>query len=410
MPRAKSPAIPETFGQRVKKWSSGTKRALVVICILVGAITLFNIIGTAITAPINTARGFYRAQSNGDWGRAYDFFSLEERESDFINRESFIRINQNVNVSNVRVSPTSYGFFGLFYRSDSNPLFSVNSSADGNNLSETLRLNRIGSSFLFFSAYDVDPANYIVSDYAVSVLPGATVHVDDISVSANSRGGNASGSNVSRLANHTIPRIFRGQYELRVEHPVAETVTQTIQVGGGTRDNSHTIETMRLLDSVRNDLDNQTEDFYRQIVESASSGQWMDSLGVPFSQDTRSEWGNDFGSQYENLMRSFTGSDHHAGLRRVDITNIRKTSNQRELDSSLTYSVEMRVEYDYVRSVQTRAASTDWWSGTTTPAQFSDEMGSSETTITFTYVYENNTWAIQSLHLGRIGSDGGWGW
>ena len=361
------------FLERAKEWPQSTKKALRIVSILIVVIILFAAIGSAITAPINTVRGYFQAKTNGNWGKAYGYLPLEDHETDFINKNSFIKLHENTNITSFEVSERSTSSFSVSYLSGGNT----------SRQTENIVLERKGSSLFFFDAYHVSARGLIVSDYQISVPKGADVYMDDIKLVPRTGSSNTGFHNSDTFV---IPRVFTGQHELRVEHPVCDVFTEKVQINESGA-SSHSIQSLKLSVSVKTGLANNTEDFYRQIVAAALEGNSFESLNLAYTNNRN--YTDNIIHSYDQLVSMLHRQEGRDGYKSVNVTRFTDNSFQTELHTyGGTYSCEMYIEFDYV------TVSYDWQGNTT------ERSDSSDSTIYFTYVYENGDWVVQNMQLG----------
>jgi len=355
------------FIGRIKAWPYNSKRILLVIFALIIINLLFAAIGSAITAPVNTARGYFQAKANSNWSRAYGFLALERNESDFINRDSFISANRDIDITSFELEEmysTSY-VAGYFQRGSSIPRM------------ESINLIRTGSRLLFFNRYEVNPNNLIIPGFQIITPPGTTIHFNGIDLSDHRDTDNEAGYF------YMIPRIFSGLHEIRAEHPACEELNEEIQID---QSGMHVwVPTLVLNESVKSELAGMTESIFKNIVASALENRSFSSLNL---QLTGNEYYNrDIENQYLRFASALFSGAEQDGYKVVDITGFTNKSTQTEFIDSGTYTNIMHVEFDYVYETQRGQDTTE----------HRDSKGYE---IIFTYVFENNTWLLQNIYLG----------
>jgi len=366
--------LKKPFAAKTIKWPALPKKLLLLIFVLIIANILFAVIGSAITSPVNTAKGYFRAKANGNWSRVYNYFSLGAKESDFINKDSFIRLNKGLDISEYEItgrSPTTYS-----------AKYIVKGSTSPQN--ENISLNVSGKSLIFFDAYHVNPANFIVSNYQITAPAGAAVYVDNIQLKRQTSSADT-GFLSKQNDTFIIPMIFAGMHDVKIVHPACKELDDKIQIGGSGA-TSYNVPSLKLSASVKTDLAGKTEDLYRKIIASALNNDTFLTLKLPVTSSDNP--GNDIVNSYNLLVSAIYREDGWNGYKSIDITSFTDNSTQTDIDSSGTYTSVMSVAYDYTIILY------DGQGGET------EQTASSNAFISFVYVYENGSWVIQSMHLG----------
>ena len=352
-------------------------------------IVLFSAIGSAVTNPQNIAKGYFEAKTNGDWNKMYSYLSLDN--SDFINKNNFMKLMENeakIEIVNFEISEGSSGssYSGTSSDSDLLKTYVIKYLVKGSSSTQTETITLVkksGKKLLFYNDYNVNIDNLTLSNYQVSVPKGSTVYIDDIKLTQTVT---ASGNDYYDSDSDTfvISKIFSGQHDLKVEHPVCADYTEKIQIGSS--GSSYSVSKMILNDSVKTDLAKKTEEAYKQIISAALTGKGFDAINLVCTYD--SEQLDDIKNSYDGLLSKIKNEDG-TGYKSITVTKFTENSSQKELNSSGTYSCELKIEYDYV------TISKDWYSDELTETPSSYPRNSS---IRFTYVYENNAWVLQGLY------------
>lgn len=255
--------------------------------------------------------------------------------------------------------------------------------------SETITLVKSsGKKFLFYPDYYVNVDNLIVSNFHVSVPKESTVYIDNIKLTEKMTSPdddyNYSDYNYDT---YVVSKIFSGEHELKVEHPICDVYTEKIQINDSDYySSSYTVPELILNDSVRANLTNMTEDIYIQIVSSALEKKSFDTLNLACTSDPNQLAG--IKESYDSLIKRLRDEDG-TGYQSITFNAFTDNSSQIEFDASGTYFCDLEIEYDYVKILK------DW---------YTDEYSELQSTypsyspIQFTYVYENNEWVIQRLH------------
>ena len=360
----------KTFLQRAKGWPESTKRALSIVSVLIVATILYAIIGSAITAPRNTAQSYFRAKANGNWNRVYSFYNLDKYESEFINRDSFVALNKDVDITNFNLAGT-----GLSYTAS----YNVRGSAATQ--TESISLTRSGSRLIFFDAYKVSTGSVITDDFHIYAPKGSSVYINNIQINPKT---DTPEMQYNFSDTFIIPAIFSGQYELRLEHPACTMLTERIKI-----DNEeysyYEVGSLLLNSSVKPDLAGKTEDIYRRIVASALGGNSFQSLNLTYTID---EWYREaLMSSYDSMVRVLNRQDGYDGYESINITRVVDLSTQTELLSDGVYTCEMQIDYDYEYITQ--------WGD-----EVSKHPGSERINIYFSYVFENGDWVLYWMEPG----------
>lgn len=385
------PAKIKTLPKLVKQLSVAAL-ALIVVIIAVSAV------GSAVTDPKNIAKGYFEAKANGDWNKMYGYLSLDN--SDFINKNNFLKLMGNeekLEIVNFEISDSlsngsSYeGYFVSTSDSGMVKTYVVEYLLKGNSStqSETITLvKNSGKKLLFYDDYDVNIDNLIISNYQISVPKGSTVYLDEIKLTQKtSSSENDYYDSDSSSDTYVISKIFSGQHDLKVEHPVCAVYTEKIQVSGsGSCGSIYSVSKLELNESVKSDLAKKTEETYKQIISSALAQKEFDSLNLICTSE--SEQQVSIKESYDNLVSELKNEDG-TGYKSITVTKFTDESSQKELKASGTYSCELRIEYDYV------TISKDWWTDELSESPSSYPRSSS---IRFTYVYESDAWVLQNLY------------
>ena len=360
----------KSFIQRAKGWPESTKRALSVVFVLIVITILYAVIGSAITAPINTAQRYFRVKANGNWNRVYSFYDLDRYESEFINRDSFIALHEGIDITDFILTGSGQSYTASY---------SVGGSAAGQK--ESISLVRSGSSLIFFDAYKVSTRSVITDNFHIYAPKGSSVFINGIQISLSRE---SSEMQYDFTDTFIVPKIFSGQHELRVEHPVCEALTERIII-----DNEeysyYEVESLKLNSSVKPDLAKRTEDISRRVIASALEGNSFQSLNLEYTGD---EWSREMLiNTYNFLVSVLNRQDDYDGYESISITSFVDLSSQTELHRDGIYTCEMQMDYNYVYITQE-------WGDT------SEEKGSESAYIRFLFVFENNGWVLYWMELG----------
>ena len=392
---------------KTKRLPKSVKILLILNLIFLFVVIVISVIASSLTSPKHIAKGYFNTIVDGDWNKMYSYFSLEN--SDFINQDSFIKMMEhelNLEIENFEILKESslsyensflekYPFSKNYYKSSSDSdmikTYVVNYILKGSASpqSETITLVKSsGKKFLFYPDYYVKVDNLIVSNFHVSVPKESTVYIDNIKLTEKMTSPdddyNYSDYNYDT---YVVSKIFSGEHELKVEHPICDVYTEKIQINDSDYySSSYTVPELILNDSVRANLTNMTEDIYIQIVSSALEKKSFDTLNLACTSDPNQLAG--IKESYDSLIKRLRDEDG-TGYQSITFNAFTDNSSQIEFDASGTYFCDLEIEYDYVK------ISKDW---------YTDEYSELQSTypsyspIQFTYVYENNEWVIQRLH------------
>lgn len=392
---------------KTKRLPKSVKILLILNLIFLFVVIVISVIASSLTSPKHIAKGYFNTIVDGDWNKMYSYFSLEN--SDFINQDSFIKMMENeinLEIENFEILKESslsyensflekYPFSKNYYKSSSDSdmikTYVVNYILKGSASpqSETITLVKSsGKKFLFYPDYYVNVDNLIVSNFHVSVPKESTVYIDNIKLTEKMTSPdddyNYSDYNYDT---YVVSKIFSGEHELKVEHPICDVYTEKIQINDSDYySSSYTVPELILNDSVRANLTNMTEDIYIQIVSSALEKKSFDTLNLACTSDPNQLAG--IKESYDSLIKRLRDEDG-TGYQSITFNAFTDNSSQIEFDASGTYFCDLEIEYDYVK------ISKDW---------YTDEYSELQSTypsyspIQFTYVYENNEWVIQRLH------------
>ncbi len=392
---------------KTKRLPKSVKILLILNLIFLFVVIVISVIASSLTSPKHIAKGYFNTIVDGDWNKMYSYFSLEN--SDFINQDSFIKMMENeinLEIENFEILKESslsyensflekYPFSKNYYKSSSDSdmikTYVVNYILKGSASpqSETITLVKSsGKKFLFYPDYYVNVDNLIVSNFHVSVPKESTVYIDNIKLTEKMTSPdddyNYSDYNYDT---YVVSKIFSGEHELKVEHPICDVYTEKIQINDSDYySSSYTVPELILNDSVRANLTNMTEDIYIQIVSSALEKKSFDTLNLACTSDPNQLAG--IKESYDSLIKRLRDEDG-TGYQSITFNAFTDNSSQIEFDASGTYFCDLEIEYDYVKILK------DW---------YTDEYSELQSTypsyspIQFTYVYENNEWVIQRLH------------
>lgn len=392
---------------KTKRLPKSVKILLILNLIFLFVVIVISVIASSLTSPKHIAKGYFNTIVDGDWNKMYSYFSLEN--SDFINQDSFIKMMENeinLEIENFEILKESslsyensflekYPFSKNYYKSSSDSdmikTYVVNYILKGSASpqSETITLVKSsGKKFLFYPDYYVNVDNLIVSNFHVSVPKESTVYIDNIKLTEKMTSPdddyNYSDYNYDT---YVVSKIFSGEHELKVEHPICDVYTEKIQINDSDYySSSYTVPELILNDSVRANLTNMTEDIYIQIVSSALEKKSFDTLNLACTSDPNQLAG--IKESYDSLIKRLRDEDG-TGYQSITFNAFTDNSSQIEFDASGTYFCDLEIEYDYVMILK------DW---------YTDEYSELQSTypsyspIQFTYVYENNEWVIQRLH------------
>ena len=227
---------PKTASKAPKKkikWT--TILAIAEIPALLFTVILFVIVGASCYSSNRIAKAQFVHTMNGDWDKVYK--NLEVEESKFINKEQFVKVMEKTPVipctdykvikgNNMNLSQNDTKTVNIGYALNGKKV--VNNNFDGY-YSVTLEKGKIGK-WLLFPNWKISADNYIVKNCMFTVPKGATITVNGIKL--DEKDGKTTNSDVD-CDSYTVPEMFVGTYEVKVNMDNMDEVTMNFYNGSG---------------------------------------------------------------------------------------------------------------------------------------------------------------------------------
>ncbi len=222
----------------------GSKFRILIVEIILVFLTarLFVYTGYVRYSPEREAEAFAVKILNADYGRIYRELDVSDNKDGFLNKENFIKANQKVPVADFVDCYTKKSFVksGLIQKFligeavKNKEGVSVNvpvyfKDAQEGVYEENIRMKlRDSKKFFLFHNWKVDLSDYIVNDFEITVLEGASVKINGEKLSSeylrNKEYGNES---------YVIPLIFKGNYDIAVSKVGMEDLTMSVNTADG---------------------------------------------------------------------------------------------------------------------------------------------------------------------------------
>lgn len=379
--------IVKGFPGKVKALPKIAKQISIAVLALVVVVIAFSSIGSAIANPKNIVKGYFQARLDSDYKKMYSYLALEK--SDFINKNNFEKSlagTEKLKILNYEIkSETSSN------ASELTKTYRISYIIEGSTSTQSETVTLVKSKakkLLFFNDYNVALDEIIVIDYQITVPEGATAYVDGIKLteiqetqSDSYYSYNESPASVT----YVIPKIFPGTHDLKVEHPLCSEYTNEIEIERNSN-TSYSVSGMQLNSEIKTNAAKKTEEAYRAIVQNALDGKAFSDLKLDYTSDSEALEG--IQEQYERLASNIKREDG-TGYKSITFKNFTDDSSQETLNSSSTYSCELRYEYDSI------TVSKNWYTQELTETSSSYTQYSS---VRITFVFEDGKLVIQSLY------------
>ena len=340
---------PKTASKAPKKkikWT--TILAIAEIPALLFTVILFVIVGASCYSSNRIAKAQFVHTMNGDWDKVYK--NLEVEESKFINKEQFVKVMEKTPVipctdykvikgNNMNLSQNDTKTVNIGYALNGKKV--VNNNFDGY-YSVTLEKGKIGK-WLLFPNWKISADNYIVKNCMFTVPKGATITVNGIKL--DEKDGKTTNSDVD-CDSYTVPEMFVGTYEVKVNMDNMDEVTMNFYNGSG---NYFQLDSMLPTDAYLEEIGQKAAKDLETIYNTGFQYQPYSNIASLYAKDA------DDSIEY-NYFTEWV-SDY--GVTNVEVQGVTPTVNayvSDQLHIEVTLNFPYRIEY----------IETDWWDGSRT--------------------------------------------
>lgn len=352
-----------------KSFSKVTIVFIVVMLTVVLGIAAFWVLGSHVTSPKSIVNGYYSAITKGDWETVYDYLLITD--SIFINKGNFERFAENRKAFDI----DSYEILSITESINQNKEVEIHYYARGESYqyTETITLIKQNEKRLFFfDDYLICANDMIVSEYQIQIPQGAIAFLNNIEITPLLNTSLDNGFDI-----YTIPEIFSGSNDLKIEHPECEHNIEKIYIS---YDNEKYVSSNFLLkDTVKAELANKTEDYYKHIILSALNGDKFENLSLSYYTDSYNLSRN-IRELYEDLCTYFLNED---ATEPININFINFACISQGMTDGVIYLCQMEVEYVITLKDET--------------GEMQEEAKPVNTTIAFEYIFKNGNWLLSNF-------------
>lgn len=355
-----------------------------VLC--VAAFCFLFSLGKKYSGTEHIAECFFADMANQDWADAYGYLDVEE--SAFVNEEMFAAANQGKNfgeISNYVVQQRAYepsnGVQYMMDILDGKELgdevdITYRTKGDSADKYYPVTFNKLGSKkWLFFDNWKISSQSYICKDYGITVVKGAAVTLDGITLDESYFGG----SDSETMDYYVIPQICSGEHTIEIAKEDYQTVKRQITIEP--YDGSFSIDTMYLSESTLDTLMQAAGNAMQEIYGAALAGKDFSEIKELFTSDEETLAG--ILSSYEYLKSSFA-QERGAGPYAVSFQNLKGESAN--TGCAVGISFDYSVNYTY----------RDWYDA------IQSDTGGSSGYNTFYFEKEGDRWVLTDLGCGEL--------
>lgn len=383
-PAAVSPAV------KVRKPVKTSVKVLigVALFLIVAVAVLYNV-GLQMFSPESTAKNFFETIRAKDWNNAYSYLNVTE--SEFINKANFVKVMGKSSTPKI-INYSVYQDKTNSKNEDAGSLaktVTVQYTTQDNSSPQQMEIKLIKQpqkAFLFFNTWKVASTDYISDDLSISIPQGSTAFLDNTKITdkykvamvpADSSSNSADSAN--QLVTYDLPRIFIGNYTLKVTSPYTDDFSKNISVDTG--NNSENIDSLKLKQSVLDDVSKKPEQILRDIYSAALAGKDVDSIKKYFAPDDNTQ--NNLKINYQNILDTLNkGTD--GGFKKITFSNFNSSVTDSKASVASTITVETKFDYNFTAVGPTYDLAF--------PAQ--DYSGHNNGNLTFTFELSGGKWLV----------------
>lgn len=385
------PAPQQTKPVKQKKpMDPGQKKMLITISCVVGALLLMCIIFfTAITKATDyklTASQFFKYETEGDYGKAYDLLSIKDK-SEFITKDAFKTIHANDEKKDIVIK--SVQTYDTKSSASKEKVVYIKYQYKDRNATEEARVTMVesGRFMLFFKKYKVDPSTVIASDIKIRAYTNADVVINGTTVDKKYIKSDESTDSYDA---YVIPEIFMGTSEIKFtssimeEHTIKEEIVYDKQ--------SFSFTSPKVSKDEQNKLAEQAKKDYTSILAAAVDKKKFTEINGLFSK--KSNYATKAEQTYDKLVKKFNIDEKTNGYKTIKPTSF---TNMDEYDSHTDDGIQAKVSMsvNYSGNYQSRSYSSaihDY------EVKYEEKKGSTSAYIY--YIYDDGKWTIKSMSLG----------
>ncbi len=320
-------------------WKNSKTYRLVVIesIVLTVAIFVFMYVGKNAYNYANVGKEYVDAINTGNYGRAYDLMDLNGvSESDFINKEAYILVNQQKEVLDN-------------YQSEV-----VSSSKDSDSALVTVIVNNqdnytvslvkgAGKEFLVFDSWKV-PYSSICSNYEINVCEGSVVELDGVKLDESYlvHSGNSDGE----WDSYNIPYLFIGNHNVKVSFGDFEGDNEALFVSGDNQTYYHDV--LELSEESQGELVIRCADDFKILMEALVTGKPFTEIAEKLTSSQYNEK-----NVYDSLQYKYLSDGASNGVISVDYSDIKGTLYDSWIQESgpiVEVKLQMQYKYNYINN------------------------------------------------------------
>lgn len=389
---------------------TSTKVILAIIVALAVACAVLYNVARQMSSPEEYARNYFEAIQDKDWAKTYSFLGVTE--SDFINESNFAQMmgksvgtEKIVNYSILNGKAAKEGNnksdgSGDQLKSGLTKAVTVQYTTQGDTEPQTLQVLLIKQpekKFLFFDTWKVSPADYITPKLSVTVPYGTTAYLNNVKIdekyktesNSPSDSSDTSGNSADQgkqPVNYLIKNIFTGTYTLKVTSPYTEDYTQTIPAQGN--DANAEINSLKLKQTVLDEVSKQPEEIIRNLYASALAGKDFDSVKDYF--DPSADVQNNMKQRYHDVLSSIaTSADSTSGFKSISFSDFQPQVVNSEAGPNMAVTVQTSFDYSFTGVEPS-------FYGSDSPTQ--EYSGSNSDTINFEFELSDGKWLVSDAN------------
>lgn len=294
---------------------------LVILIIMVCGIGAYK---NYVNTPEKVVEKYLTALGKQDYGTAYRYLYVKENDNDFINKDNYIKSmefmkkNPNDYKDNLVVE-LSKGIADINFVQEAGQesykyklRLNDNSEVEGSLLMKApvSYLDKLLGNYKIYSYETIRESYEIIRAVNMEVEVNAKLYVDGVLLK--------SPSSTNRGTHNYICPLFYGEHNIKVEAPFCDPYETKLILTPGTKSPVLYYWKSHLKKDILQDMEKQSEDIQRKIVEGAVKNESLENLQLGFSEAKLS-------SMYDKYKRFFNRADG-SGIYSMDITEV--TSNE----------------------------------------------------------------------------------
>lgn len=355
------------------------------VVILIGGIIGYNKLKKE-TLPETIAESYFEAYKNSDSEKMYKYFDIDDKlkDNEFTTKDMFIKTiitedhkKEVAKISNYQITKVDIADDGLTAKVTVNYTITSSTAAQ----TKVINLKKMSKKkYLFFDNWKVSLGDsYVRDNYSLYIPKGSTVKLEGKDISKYKDTSKTSSS----YDVYTIPKIFRGEYEIKTKLSYGFDLNEKMNTSSSSRYIVN-ISKSSLPEKTQKEMTAKAKELLNIFYEGAIAKTDWTQIKEKFKhldEETLSK----YESTYNTLVSRVNNDSKQ--LTKLEITNMTLSSTSSSSTSEAGLTVSFKISYNY---------------GLNYKALFSDEVktksNDSSSYVRLSFKYINNEFVITNIN------------